>query len=486
LWVFTMRILFAASEAVPFWKTGGLADVAGALPAALARRGHRVLLVHPFYPAVRALDVPMTAWQIRRVPWGGSATTVRYLWAEPAGDAPVVFVDHPRYFETDAPYLDAAADPWAAARRFAFFSRAVADVARSWAADVVHLNDWQTGLVPLYLSEPAPATVFAIHNLAYQGNYDPGVLAQIGLPSELFRTEQGIEFYGRASFLKAGLVFADQLVTVSPTYAREIRTPAFGAGLDGVLRYRSDRLRGILNGIDPDAWDPAADAALPARYSAREPAGKGVVRAELLRELRLDEGPVLVFVGRLAHQKGIDLVLGAIPDLLEAGARLAVLGDGDAAHVEALGAAARAAPGRVAVRFGFDDPLARLLYAGGDLFLMPSLYEPCGLGQMIAQRYGTPPIVRATGGLADTVEDGATGFSFVEPTAGELSRAVRRGLAVLATPAGAAMRRRCMELDWSWARSAAAYERVYRDAARDGRRAGRGEGTGAGTPTGIA
>ncbi|HEX7119691.1 MAG TPA: glycogen synthase [Longimicrobiales bacterium] len=463
-----MRILFATSEAVPFWKTGGLADVARALPDALADRGHDVLIVHPYYRMLRESPPPVEVVGVHRLPWPGGDMAVRYLEHRPQAGAPTLFVDQPYFFDVRDPYGATRFDRAAAGRRFAFFGRAVAERARAWGADVVHLNDWPTGLVPVYgqLDGIGAPTVFTIHNLAYQGNFPPALLPEVGIPWEFFRVDRGVEFYGSASFLKAGLALSDRLNTVSPRYAEEIQTPEYGAGFDGLLRHRSRDLHGILNGIDPQLWNPASDAAIPARYDAEHVRHKERNREELLHELGLDgRGPLFVMVTRLVHQKGIDLVLAALPELLRRGVRLAVLGDGEARYERVLSDAVAAHPRRLAAFFRFDDRLARRMYAGADFFLMPSLFEPCGLGQMIAQRYGTPPVVRHTGGLVDTVEDGVTGYAFRTPAPESLVAAVERACAAWRAPGWDALRRRCMMLDRSWRRSAALYEALYAEAA---------------------
>lgn len=460
-----MKILFATPEAVPYHKTGGLADVAESLPAALCERGHKVVLIHPLYRSVRKLGLPLRAGRAVRIPWPGGGMNVRFHEYAGEGGPPAIFVEQPHFFEVDRPYEPTPRDPMAAGRRFALFCRAVTERARTLDADIVHLNDWQTGLVPLYgLLDGLPAaTVFTIHNLAYQGNFSPALLPEIGVPASFHRTENGLEFYGQSSFLKGALALADRLVTVSPTYALEIQTPEFGAGMDGLLRFRRRVLHGILNGIDPTRWDPAHDPAVPRQYDARRLEEKDANREELLHELGLEgSGPLLVMITRLAEQKGIELVLAALDAILELGASLAILGDGPPHYEEAIADAVRRHPRRVAALFRFDDALARRLYAGGDFFLMPSIYEPCGLGQMIAQRFGTPPIVRRTGGLADTVEDGATGFSFGPADPRALVDAVARACRAWRARGWDVLRRRCMSLDWSWTRSAAAYEDVYR------------------------
>jgi len=464
-----MRILFATSEAVPFWKTGGLADVARALPDALVARGHDVLIVHPYYRFLQATEIPLDAVGFARIPWPGGDMTVRYLLTtnyDPGREAPTLFVDQPYHFDIPDPYGPTRFDRVAAGRRFAFFCRAIVERARVWGADVVHLNDWPTGLVPVYarLERLPIPTLFSIHNMGYQGNFPPGLLPEIGVPWEFYRIDDGVEFYGTASFLKAGLSLSDRLATVSPNYAREIQTPEFGAGFDGLLRARSRRLSGILNGIDTRSWNPATDPCLPVNYDADTIELKERNRSALLRELGLEgRGPLCVMVSRLVEQKGIELVLEALDTMVHRGVQLAVLGSGNRAYEDALARATELYPRQVATFFRFDDTLARRLYAGGDFFLMPSLYEPCGLGQMIAQRYGTPPIVRATGGLADTVSDGMTGFSFEEPNVEALLDAIARAHWAWRGPHWNVIRRRCMRLDHSWTRSAAEYEALYQE-----------------------
>ena len=460
-----LKILFATSEALPYYKSGGLADVSRALPDALRARGHDVQIIHPLYALVdRALVQPRGVGSLT-VPWVGGAVTLEILLHQADGAAPALLLDHAAFAVHGSPYEDQ--DAHATGRRFALFARAVLHYARSWGADLIHLNDWQTGLVPAYalVDGITIPTLFSIHNLAYQGLFAPWILDQIALPRALFRTENGVEFYGNASYLKSGIALSSRISTVSPTYAREIQTPEYGAGFDGLLRFRSHDLFGILNGIDVDAWNPAADAALPHAYDAGSLARKDEVRNLLLRAANLDEArPLITVVSRMAYQKGIDLILGAAGQLLETGVNLFVLGDGDAALEAQFVELARRYPRRIAAVCRFDDTLARRLYAAGDFFLMPSRYEPCGLGQMIAQRYGTPPIVRATGGLRDTVVDGDTGFLFERASVPDLVGAVQRALPVWRSAEWDALRKRCMQLDWSWRVSAQHYEDAYASA----------------------
>jgi starch synthase len=460
-----VKILFAGSEALPHFKTGGLADVARSLPDALAARGHDVRIIMPGFHFLHDATADAVADADLALPWpGGPVRTSVAVLDGADGTAPTAFVRTPGIFDTDRPYEAPPADPLGLARRYAFFCRAVVHYATHWDADVVHLNDWQTGLVPAYALADGlhAATLFAIHNLAYQGNFPAAIMHQVGLPATLFRMENGLEFHGQVSFMKAGIALADRLATVSPTYAREIQTPLYGNGLDGLLAFRRRLLHGILNGIDTRAWNPTTDPLLPATYNGRTLTRKAASRAALLERAGLDgDGPVLGVVSRLVHQKGIELIMGAMPELLAAGCRIVVLGSGEPAFEHAIASRATATPDRVAFRPGFDEPLAHLIYAGADFFLMPSLYEPCGLGQMIAQRYGTPPIARRTGGLNDTVRDGVTGFLFDEPSAASLADAVRRATAIWQRRGWRSLQSRCMREDHSWTRSAAEYEKVY-------------------------
>jgi starch synthase len=461
-----MKILFVTSEASPYFKTGGLADVSRSLPDALRAAGHEVRILMPLYGSIRGA-VPAGESDETTVPWPSGPVRARFVLHEPPSGAPAVLIDQPVFFEAGAPYEAAAHDPLDAGRRFAFFSRCIVRYASLWKPDVIHLNDWTTGLAPAYalVDGLECATVFAIHNLGYQGNFPPALLGQIGIPPDLYRTENGIEFMGAMSFMKSGIALSDRVVTVSPTYALEIQTPMYGGGLDGLLRFRRRVLHGILNGIDMDVWDPTDDRHIAATYKPSKLEGKRRDRDALIAETGLDtDGPVFAMIGRLVHQKGVDLVIGALPAILDAGARLVVLGSGERGFERDLVRAARSVPDRIAVFPRFDEPLAHRIYAGADFLLMPSRYEPCGLGQMIAQRYGTPPVVRHTGGLVDTVIDGRTGFVFDEPTPAAVAQAVGRAARVHETRGWNALRRRCMRLDWSWARSASLYEDVYRAA----------------------
>jgi starch synthase len=471
-----MEILFVSSEVAPWSKTGGLGDVAGALPRALAARGHAVAVVSPRYYGVdvarEGLEPLHGAIRVK-----GEPTT---LWLKRAGGVSFYFVEHDRYFGSRSQlYGDAHGDYPDNAERFAYLVRAALAVpgACGHRPRIVHGNDWQTGLMPFLLrqehgSDPALArarSVFTIHNLAYQGIFTKHVVPALGLPWGVF-SYQAMEFFDHLSFMKAGLTFADALTTVSPTYAREILTPEGGANLDAVLRHRARDLSGILNGIDVQAWDPARDPHLPAHFSASDLSGKARCKAALQAELGLPVSPgvpLVGMVGRLADQKGIDLVATALPRFAGLDAQLAVLGTGQRDLEAIFARAAREAPQRIAARIGFDEGLAHRIEAGADLFLMPSRFEPCGLNQMYSLRYGTVPVVRAVGGLEDTVEnhDGAgrgTGFKFRDYTPGALWGTLRWALGVYRDPdAWRGLMLRGMAQDFSWDRSAAGYEALY-------------------------
>ncbi len=473
-----MRIAHVTPEAVPVAKTGGLADVAGALPAAQAAAGHEVTVAMPLYrtgtdtpSGARPEGLTVHAGKILLDVWRMERNGVTYLLL----DAPRLFARPGLYGTPDGDFPD---NPI----RFAAFARGAVLAVEQAAggADVLHCHDWQAALVPQLLGrDPAlgglgarTPTVLTLHNLAYQGSFGPWVIEAAGLPGELF-TPEGFEFYGRVNYLKGGILAADALTTVSPTYAREILTPAFGCGLEEVLASRRHRLTGILNGLDTTAWDPACDPHLPGTYTAETvTAGKAACREALLGELGLaGGGPVAGVVSRLVDQKGADLLAAAAGDIVELGYRLVVLGSGDPRHEQALARAAAEHPGRMALRTGFDDPLAHRIYAGADLFLMPSRFEPCGLGQLIALRYGTLPVVHPVGGLADTVRDLGTrpgdgnGFHMASPTPRALVESMKRARPLLGDPAALeTVRRRAMAEDHGWSGPARQYEEVYRRA----------------------
>ncbi|MEK7765254.1 MAG: glycogen synthase GlgA, partial [bacterium] len=443
-----MKILLAASEIVPFAKTGGLADVAGALPKALARRRQDVRVVMPRYRTVdpKAHRLKLLP-DIMRIPVGGKIVPAR-LWEGKVGrDVPAYFVDIPQYFDRPQLYRTADGDYPDNAERFVAFARAALETAKAvdFKPDVIHCHDWQSALIPTYLKTlyandaffGRTGTIFTIHNIAYQGLFHPEALYLAGLGWTEF-TPDRLEFYGQVNFLKGGLLDADLINTVSPTYAREIQSgPDFGRGLEGLLRARAADVFGVLNGLDGDEWDPEDDQFLPATFSAKVRKGKAVCKARLQAEtgLAADSAiPLIGIVSRLDPQKGLDLILSALDEIL-ATAQLIILGSGDRPIQEALASAAGRHAGRFAYHQGFDNSLAHRIYAGSDLFLMPSRFEPCGLGQLIAMRYGTVPVVTRTGGLADTVQafdakaGSGTGFVCAAQTVEAVLAGVREAVA---------------------------------------------------------
>ena len=474
-----VRVLFVASEAYPLVKTGGLGDVCAALPAALAKLGVDVRLMLPGYPS--ALDTAQDKQLIARL--GGDGSLL--LGHAPDTGLPVYLLDRPELFRrAGGPYQDSEKRDWPDnALRFAAFSQAAAQLAlggsgQRWRPNLVHANDWHTGLVPALLAVhngPRPRTVFTIHNLAFQGNFPLDASGALGLPEVLLLPE-GAEFYGQLSFLKAGLQYADRLTTVSPTYAREILTPEYGVGMDGLLRARADDLVGILNGIDNDVWNPAADRNLPACYDADDLTGKRAVKAALRQELGLDQAddiPLVVYVNRLTHQKMADIVLLALPSLLDQGAQVVLHGEGERELEAAFAAAAPGAPSRMAVRIGYQEKLAHWANAAADLALTPSRFEPCGLTTMYAMRYGALPVTHRVGGPADTVVNidgthtdarGANGFTFSDPTPAALSACLRRAGSVFCDPvAWRQFQRNAMLPDFGWDASARSYLALYND-----------------------
>lgn len=478
-----LKILFVAPEVEPFVKIGGLADMVGALPRELAALGHDVRIVCPAYGSLRVEG----EWQPRADPLGvevGAGTHWGRTWQTmlPGARVPVYFLERDDFFARKDVYNG----PWGAHPdndlRFIFLCRGALTLCQQldWIPDVAHCHDWPTGFVPVMLNSTLRdtplgriATVFTIHNLEHQGYADPRAVAFARIPWSEFRPDS-IESVGSVNMLKAGLYHATKLSTVSPTYAEEIRRPEGGCGLDEVLRFRGADLVGILNGIDTTSWDPATDPHLPARYSPADLSGKAACKAALQQRLGLNVDPhVLVFgvVSRLVSQKGLDLLAQAMPSVLDRmHVQFALLGSGDPGLEHAFRAATHNYPGRVGVQIGFDGGLARLIQAGSDVFVMPSRAEPCGLTQMYAMRYGTPPLVRATGGLIDTVtsfvegRDAGTGFVFGDATAQALYDTLGWACATYYDrPAEfKAMRLRGMQQDFSWRRSAARYVDLYR------------------------
>jgi starch synthase len=480
-----LRVLHVAAELYPWVKTGGLGDVVAALPPALVAEGVDARLCLPGFPAF--LDAFSTS-DVARLLTPFAAERVRIAFAYlPGSRVGAYLVDHPAFYDRPGgPYGGPDGRDWPDNyRRFGLLSWVAAALGQgadaNWRPDIVHAHDWHAGLAPAYLkAQPAPPptpSVMTVHNLAYPGYFPAGAFPELSLPGGFFGID-GLEFYGGVSFLKAGLAYADRLTTVSPTYAEEIKTAEFGAGLDGLLRLRADALTGILNGVDPVVWDPAHDPALPQPYGIDDAdKGKAAAKAALRKRLYLADaaGPLFGVVSRLTPQKGLDLLLDAVPDLVGGGGQLALLGSGDRDLEAGFAAATRAHHGSVGVEIGYDEALARLIIAGSDAIVVPSRFEPCGLTQLYALRYGSLPIVRRTGGLADTVVDAtpahlrdrtATGFTFDAASPGTLVAVLARASALYSD------RRRwrqmmctAMAQDFSWARSARQYVALYRELA---------------------
>ena len=479
-----MDILFVASELAPMVKVGGLADVVAALSKALRLLGHKVTIALPRFPGVEAgglmLARRLTPVVLPPDPAKGiPAAEVTVYDGRLGSGVDLLLLDAPGLFDRPGVYGEGGVDYPDNARRFGLFCRAVAEVVRHREEagapfDLVHAHDWPTALVPYLLRQRASRTrsVLTIHNLAHQGLFPAAEIAHAGLGPEHFSVDR-LEFYGQASFLKAGILTADALTTVSTTYAREILTPEYGERLDGVLRIREKDLVGIVNGIDYAVYNPMTDPAIIAHYDAEDPSNKGRCKAALLQELGLEirpERPLVVSVGRVVPQKGSDLVAASLPKILKGDVAVAIAGTGDPALVAKLQAAVAKAPERVAYVGAVPEPIIHRLFAAADIVLVPSRYEPCGLVQLYAQRYGAVPVACRTGGLSDTIVDcdaaleTGSGFLFDKPTGPALVGGVQRALAAMTHPRWGALRRRVMRLDLGWDRPARRYDRVYRTA----------------------
>jgi starch synthase len=480
-----MQVLYITAELYPWVKSGGLGDVAAALPPALIAGGIDVRLLLPGFRGF--LDAFPGITDIARLTTPFATERVRVcLTRLPGSESLAYLVDHPAFYDRPgSPYQSPDGSDWPDNhRRFGLFGWIAAELARGadpgWRPDILHGHDWHTGLAPAYLAARPPAaghvpTVFTVHNLAYRGPFPGTIFPELALPPEFFSID-GVEFFGTVSFIKAGLFYSDRLTTVSPTYAREIQTPAFGWGLDGLLRARNNVLTGILNGVDPRFWDPRHDKNLPQTYCTEDAAaGKRAAKAVLQRRLGLepgDGGPLHGAVSRLTPQKGLDLVLAGLPDLVTGGGQLALLGSGDDDLEQAFRAAAEQYRGRVGVAIGYDESLAHLIIGGSDVILVPSRFEPCGLTQLYALRYGALPLVRRVGGLADTVVDAtatslaegvATGFAFDDDSPSALMSAIGRATELFRErEIWQRMMRRAMTRDFSWAAAARLYAGVYR------------------------
>ena len=487
-----MDILFASSEAHPLVKTGGLADVSGSLPRAIKNAKQEIRLIVPGYRAAVAAAGSLKA--VAELVLPGAGTPVRILQGSlPQTRVRLYLVDAPEYFDRPGgPYSTPEGEDWPDnAARFALFGRAVCEIAMGragldWTPDLVHCNDWQTGLVPALLSREAepPASIFTIHNLAYQGLFSRTQFQALDLPPQWW-SMNALEFHDQMSFIKGGLIFSDWITTVSPTYAREIQTAEFGCGLDGLLKQHSARLTGILNGVDYQVWNPGRDRLIPHPYTARTLRLKQENKMALQDAFGLPvkaEVPLFGHVGRLVEQKGLDLIMELVPQLVQRRLQLVFLGTGQPQLEQALRQAHGHHPTKFGVRIAYDEQLAHLIEAGSDAFLMPSRFEPCGLNQLYSLRYGTPPIVRRTGGLADSVVDAdgpnlytrkATGFVFDDAEPAQLLRAIDRALNLYAQQrVWKDLVATAMHQDFSWTRSANAYLELYQralEASRTGR-----------------
>ncbi|TAL97457.1 MAG: glycogen synthase GlgA [Paraburkholderia sp.] len=482
----TTRVLHVASELYPLLKTGGLADVVGALPPALIERGADVRALLPGFPPVVSGLADLRPVANLGSRFGAASVTLELGTLAATGLQVYVIRADELYTRHGNPYLDDDHVPYGDnAQRFALLGWTAAQLAQhadpSWAPQIVHAHDWHAGLAPAYLKaaerergKPVARSIFTVHNLAYQGIFPAQQFGQLGLPADFFNMH-GVEFYGQLSFLKAGLYYADRITTVSPTYAREIQTLAQGGGLDALLRERAHDLSGILNGVDYSIWCPANDAALPARYTSARLAGKRACKEALQKRFGIaQKSDALLFgvVSRLTEQKGLDLLLAALPEIIKRGGQLVVLGTGDPALENGLLRVAQAHPDAVAVERGFDEALAHEIVAGSDVIAVPSRFEPCGLTQLYALAYGSLPLVHCVGGLADTVVDAslenladdlATGFVFVHFTPDALQGAIRRAFALYARRTEwKATQQRAMRQDFGWGASAEQYLALYR------------------------
>ena len=470
-----MNVLFVTPEIAPWVKTGGLGDVAAALPPALGKAGIDVRVLVPYYPALRKAFPEDQALQVVTLKDFGAAFADATLRIAKAPDGTqLMLLDCPEYYDRPGnPYLGPDGADWPDNHlRYGLLSRVAAWLGSDtnhlpWRPNVVHCNDWQTGLVPAYLNllpGGRARSLLTVHNLAFQGLFAAPTLGDLGLPKQAW-SMHGVEYYGHLSFLKAGLQYADAITTVSPTYAAEIQTKAEGMGMDGLLRERADHLSGIINGIDTVAWNPAHDAHVPFAYDLENLPAKKQNKAALQREVGLtlrSDMPLLGIVSRLTQQKGLDLVAAIEQQIAKLPAQLVVLGSGDPALEEEFQRLTKRHPGQFAVRIGFNEGLAHRIEAGADIFLMPSRFEPCGLNQMYSLRYGTPPVVRATGGLADTVIDDVNGFVFTETSEAALLAAIQRAATAWhKQPVWQALQADGMSRDLSWDKPASQYAALY-------------------------
>ncbi len=479
-----MRVLFSTSEVFPLIKTGGLADVSGSLPTALQNLGVDIRILVPGYPAVLSKLTNLRAIaSFDNLPVIHNAALMMGTIAET--QVKVMVIKAAQLYERDGgPYADASGLEWLDnPLRFGILSKVAAILSgpdspiSDWRPDIVHCNDWQTGLTPAYMKlveHSSAKSIISLHNMAFQGCYAPGWLSTLALPHTSFAVE-GFEYHGQLSFLKAGIFYADAVTTVSPSYAKEIQTAAFGFGLEGLLSKRGNEIKGILNGIETDEWNPETDVHLVKKYSAATLAGKKLVKAALQQKLGLQieaSAPLLGVVSRLTHQKGLDMLVPILQELIDAGCQLALLGNGESLLEQAFVALATSNPSKVSVTIGYNEPLSHQIMAGCDMFVMPSRFEPCGLNQLYGLAYGTPPIVNATGGLADSVIDTniitfknktANGFVMSEASSASLLHCIKQALNVFNHDASAwkQIQKNGMTQNLSWDKSALEYLAVY-------------------------
>jgi starch synthase len=485
-----LKVLFLSPEAVPFAKTGGLADVAGSLPGALKHLGIDIRIILPLYKMVRQSDIRKKPIIDKlKIPLGGENLTARVWEAKGIGRVPIYFLERDDLFDRPNLYGNAQGDYYDNLERFSFYCHGALRIAEklSFTPDLIHCNDWQSGLVPAliigpYVKNPLVGqakTIFTIHNLGYQGIFPAEKLWITGLPRDTFFQMEGLEFWGNISLLKAGIVYSDAITTVSPTYARQIQSNGYGMGMEGILHHRKAYLQGILNGVDYKVWNPATDCHLTSKYSPRKLAGKNLCKESLIKEMNLNQSliqkPLLGMISRLDSQKGVDLLVKILDDILSLDVGLVLLGAGNPSMQRALTKIAENNPGRVGMTIGFDEPLAHRIMAGTDMFLIPSRYEPCGLTQMYALKYGTIPIVRATGGLQDTItpfnpQTGrGNGFTFTEYKPKAFFASILNAVDLYYNTASwKKLQNNAMREDYSWDRSARSYLDLYHSILKTG------------------
>ena len=476
-----LKILFASSEVAPFAKTGGLADVSGSLPSALASLGHQVVVVMPLYRSV--MEGPYELKSIEgalEIPYRGRVLKDKVFYSELEPNLSVCFIRKNEFFDRSMLYRTPEGDYFDNADRFIYFSRGILNLSKliSFKPDIIHCNDWQTSLVPSYLKSlymydaffESARTILTIHNLAYQGIFPAEYMAVSGLPAE-FYSLNGFEFYGQMNFLKGGIVFADVITTVSEKYSLEIQTPEFGYGLEGILKGRSSDVHGVLNGVDYREWNPETDPHIITNYNEKDLSGKKRCKKDLIKDFKLkgsEKAPLIGIISRLASQKGFDILTEAVDTLMELGFLIVLLGTGDEIYEKQFAEIGKKHKGRFGVKIAFDNALAHKIEAGADMFLMPSRYEPCGLNQMYSLKYGTIPVVRATGGLDDTINEfdpktgNGNGFKFAKYSSQALIKEMKRALEVYRSPElWLKLVKVCMREDFSWERSARRYEKIY-------------------------